>query len=58
MEGTRSPLRSWLRPPRGASQACGAAAKLPLYPAFFGFVRNARRRSEALLGALVASLVA
>jgi len=58
MEGTWSLLRSWLRPHRGISQACGTAARLPLYLGFFAFVRNARRRGKALLGALVAALVA
>jgi len=53
MEGTWSLLRSWLRPHRGISQA-----KLPLYLGFFAFVHNARRRGKALLGALVAALVA
>jgi transposase-like protein len=57
MEGTWSLLRSWLRPHRGVSQACGTAARLPLYLAFFEFVHNARRRGKALLGALVAALV-
>ncbi len=52
MEGTRSLLRSWLRPHRGISQE-----KLALYLGFFGFVHNARRRGRALLGALVAALV-
>jgi transposase len=53
MEGTWSLLRSWLRPHRGISQE-----KLPLYLSFFEFVHNARRRGKALLGALVAALVA
>jgi transposase len=53
MEGTWSLLRSWLRPHRGISQA-----KLPLYLAFFEVGHNARRRGKALLGALVAALVA
>src|SRR5213082_2643245 len=53
MEGVWSLLRSWLRPHRGLSQE-----KLPLYLAFFQFVHNARRRGRALLGALVAGLVA
>ena len=53
MEGFWSLLRSWLRPHRGISQD-----KLPLYLAFFQFVHNARRRGKALLGALVAALVA
>jgi transposase len=52
MEGTWSPLRSWLRPRRGISQE-----KLPLDLGFFAFVHNARRRGKALLGALVAALV-
>jgi transposase-like protein len=53
MEGVWSLLRSWLRPHRGISQE-----KLPAYLAFFQVVHNARRRGKALLGALVASLVA
>ncbi len=53
MEGFWSLLRSWLRPHRGISQD-----KLPLYLGFFQFVHNARRRSKALLGALIAGLVA
>ena len=53
MEGFWSLLRSWLRPHRGISQE-----KLPLYLGFFEFVHNARRRGKALLGALVAALVA
>jgi len=32
--------------------------KLPLYLGFFQVVHNARRRSKALLGTLVAGLVA
>ena len=36
MEGFWSLLRSWLCPHRGISQE-----KLPLYPGFFQFVRNA-----------------
>ncbi len=53
LEGTWSLLRPWLRPHRGISQE-----KLPLYLGFFAFVHNARRRGKALLGALVAALVA
>ncbi len=53
MEATWSLLRSWLRPHRGISQE-----KLPLYLSFFEFVHNARRRGKALLGTLVAALVA
>jgi transposase len=53
MEGVWSLLRSWLRPHRGISQE-----KLPLYLAFFQFVHNARCRGKALLGELVAALVA
>jgi transposase len=52
-DGFWSLLRSWLRPHRGISQD-----KLPLYLGFFQFVHNARRRGKALLGALVAGLVA
>jgi len=39
-------------PHRGISQD-----KLPLYLGFFQFVHNARRRSKALLGALIAALL-
>jgi transposase len=53
MEGFWSLLRSWLRPHRGISQE-----KLPLYLGFFQFVHNTRRRGKALLGALIAALVA
>ena len=53
LEGFWSLLRSWLRPHRGISQD-----KLPLYLAFFQFVHNARHRGKALLGELVAALVA
>ena len=53
LEGFWSLLRSWLRPHRGISQE-----KLPLYLGFFQFVHNARRRGKALLGELVAALVA
>jgi len=42
-----------LHPHRGLSQD-----KLPLYPGFFQSVHNARRRGKALLGTLVAGLVA
>jgi len=53
IEGFWSLLRSWLRPHRSISQD-----KLPLYLGFFQFVHNARRRGKALLGALIAGLVA
>jgi len=53
LEGFWSLLRSWLRPHRGFSQE-----KLPLYLGFFQFVHNTRRRGKALLGALIAALVA
>ena len=53
LEGFWSLLRSWLRPHRGISQE-----KLPLYLGFFEFIHNARRRGKALLGALLALLVA
>ena len=53
LEGFWSLLRSWLRPHRGISQD-----KLPLYLGFFQFVHKARRRGKALLGELVAALVA
>ena len=52
LEGFWSLLRSWLRPHRGVSQE-----KLPLCPAFFQLVHNARRRGKALLATLVATLV-
>ena len=53
IEGFWSLLRTWLRPHRGISQE-----KLPLYLGFFQFVHNARHRGKALLGELVATLVA
>ena len=53
MEGFWSLLRSWLRPHRGISQE-----KLPLHLGFFQFVHDARDRGRALLGELVAALVA
>jgi transposase len=53
IEGFWSLPRSWLRPHRGISQD-----KLPLYLGFFQVVHNMRRRGKALLGALVAALVA
>lgn len=53
MEGFWSLLRSWLRPHRGISQE-----KLPLYPGFFQFVHNARRRGKSLLEPLLAALLA
>ncbi len=53
LEGFWSLLRPWLRPHRGLSQE-----KLPLYLGFFEFVHNARRRGKALLGVLLAVLVA
>ena len=53
MEGCWSLLRSWLRPHRGISQD-----KLPDYLGFFQVVHNARRRGKALLGTLIAALVA
>ena len=53
MEGVWSLLRSWLRPHRGISQE-----KLPAYLGFFQFVHNARRRGKALLGTLIAGLLA
>jgi transposase-like protein len=53
LEGFWSLLRSWLRPHRGISQE-----KLPAYLGFFQAVHNARRRGKALLGTLVAALVA
>jgi len=53
IEGFWSLLRSWLRPHRGISQD-----KLPLYLGFFQAAHNARRRSKALLSALVAALAA
>jgi len=53
IEGFWFMLRSWLRPHRGISQD-----KLPLHLGFFQFVHNARRRGKALLGTLIAGLVA
>ncbi len=53
LQGFWSLLRSWLRPHRGISQD-----KLPLPLGFYQFVHNARRRGKALLGALIAGLVA
>ena len=53
LEGFWSPLRSWVRPHRGVSQE-----RLPLYPGFFEFVHNVRRRGKALLGSLIGLLVA
>jgi transposase-like protein len=53
IEGFWSLLRSWLRPHRGISQE-----KLPAYLGFFQFIHNTRRRGKALLGALIAALVA
>ena len=52
-EGLWSLLRSWLRPHRGISQE-----KLPAYLGFFQAVHNARCRGKALLGTLIAGLVA
>jgi transposase-like protein len=52
MEGFWSLLRSWLRPHRGISQE-----KLPLYLGFFEFIHNARKRGEALLSALLETLL-
>ncbi len=53
LEGSRSLLRSWLRPHRGISQE-----RLPLYLGSFEFVHNIRRRGKALLGSLIELLVA
>lgn len=53
MEGCWSLLRSWLRPHRGISQE-----QLPLYLAFFEVTHNMRRRGKALLGSLMALLLA
>jgi len=52
MEGFRSPLRNRLRPHRGVSQE-----KLPLYPGFFEFIHNIRKRGKALLRSLLNLLV-
>ncbi len=52
-KGCWSLLRSWLRLHLGILQD-----KLPLYLGFCQFVHNARRRGKALLGALMAGLVA
>jgi transposase-like protein len=51
--GFWSLLRSWLRPHRGISQE-----RLPLYLGFFEFVHNVRKRGKALLGSLLALLLA
>lgn len=53
IEGFWSLLRSWLRPRRGIPQE-----SLPLYFAFLQFVHNVRARGTALLGSLIAQLVA
>ena len=53
MDGFWSLLRSWLRPHRGISQD-----KLPLPLGFFQFMHNVRRHGKALLGSLVAALIA
>jgi transposase len=53
LEGFWSLLRSWLRPHRGISQE-----QLPVYLAFFECIHNMRRRGQALLGSLLASLLA
>jgi transposase len=53
MEGFWSLLRAWPRPHRGLSQD-----KLPDHLGLFQVVHNARRRGKALLGALIAALVA
>jgi len=53
MKGFWSLFRSWLRPHRGISQD-----KLPLCLSVFQFVYDARRRGKALLGTLIAGLVA
>jgi transposase len=53
LEGVWSLLRSWLRPHRGISQE-----KLPLYLGFFQSVHDVQYRGRALLGELVAALVA
>ena len=53
LEGFWSLLRSWRRPHRGISQET-----LPAYLGFFQFVHNTRQRDKALLGALVATLIA
>jgi transposase-like protein len=52
-EGLCSLPRSWLRPHRGISRE-----KLPAYLGFFQLVHDARRRGKALLGSLIAALVA
>jgi transposase-like protein len=52
-EGLWSLLRSWLRPHRGVSQTY-----LPKYLGFFECIHNLRRRGKALLGALLAILLA
>lgn len=53
LEGSRSLLRSWLRPHRGISQE-----SLPLYLGFIEFVHNVRARGKRLLGTLIGQLLA
>jgi transposase len=53
MEGFGSLLRSWLRRHRGIAQD-----KRPADLGFFQVVHNTRRRGKALLGTLLATLVA
>jgi transposase len=52
IEGVWSLLRSWLRPHRGISQE-----HLPKYLAFFQFLHNARKRGNALLDALLDTIL-
>src|SRR5262249_13007268 len=52
MEGFSSLLRRWPRPHRGISQD-----NPPLYPGFFEFVHNVRKRGKALPPALIELLV-
>lgn len=52
MEGFWSLLRSWLRPHRGISQE-----HLPLYPSFFEFAHNVRKRGKRLLPAMLGKLL-
>jgi transposase-like protein len=53
LQGFWSLLRSWLRPHRGLAQD-----KLPIDLGFFQFLHNARKRSKALLSAVIGALVA
>ena len=53
IEGFWSLLRAWLRPHRGISQEL-----LPIYLGFFEYIQNVCKRGKALLGSLLALLLA